>query len=39
MALKGNIGNADALDNLERNLRNTRLRVMSELAGIIKDFG
>ena len=39
MALKGNIGNVDALNNLEGNLRNTRLRVLSELTGIIKTFG
>lgn len=38
-ALDGNAGNTEALSNLERNLRNMRLRVLSELAGITKHFG
>jgi hypothetical protein len=37
-ALKG-VGNADALRELERNLRGARLKVLSELAGITKHFG
>lgn len=38
-ALEGNTGNAEALSNLERNLRSVRARVLSELAGITKQFG
>jgi len=38
-ALEGNVGNADALRNLEDNLRIKRVKVLSELAGITKAFG
>jgi hypothetical protein len=38
MAMKGNAGNPEALGNLERNLRNARVRILSELQGIIADF-
>jgi hypothetical protein len=38
-ALKGNVSNAEGLSNLERNLRNARVKVLSELAGITKAFG
>jgi hypothetical protein len=37
-ALKGNISNAEALSNLENNLRGARRTVLSELAGITKRF-
>ena len=36
MAMVGNEGNAQALQNLEHNLRNLRVRVLSELTGITK---
>ena len=38
-ALKGNSDHREALDNLERNLRNARVKILSELTGIIKNFG
>jgi uncharacterized protein YoxC len=37
MAMKGNAG--EALDNIERNLFVMRARILSELTGIIKNFG
>ena len=39
MALEGTKQNPEALVNLERNLRNTRVVILSELTGIIKHFG
>jgi hypothetical protein len=38
-AFKGNIGNAEALSNLENNLRGARRTVLSDLAGITNHFG
>ena len=39
MNLKANSSNSEALSNLERNLRNVRVRILSDLTGIIKNFG
>ncbi len=39
MALEGNKQDPEALVNLERNLRNVRVRILSELTGIMKHFG
>jgi hypothetical protein len=36
-AMKGNAG--EALDSVERNLFVMRLKILSELTGIIKNFG
>lgn len=38
-ALRGNVGNSEALSSLEGNLRGRRLKVLSELAEISKIFG
>jgi hypothetical protein len=38
MALKGS-SKPEALDNLERNLRNARFKILAELAGAAKSFG
>jgi len=35
MALKGNIGKPETLRDLERNLRNARVKILSELTGIV----
>jgi len=37
MALAGNAGNPSALDDLERQLRSLRARILSELAGILQN--
>ncbi len=39
MAVAGTTGNPQATDILERNLRNVRLSILSELAGISKHYG
>jgi hypothetical protein len=39
MALRGNKNNPEALEKLERNLRNVRVRILSEVTGIMKQFG
>lgn len=39
VALQGNKQNPEALDSLERNLRNVRVRILSDMTGIIKNFG
>jgi hypothetical protein len=36
--LKANAHNPDAMSNLERNLRNARVRIMSDLASIMTTF-
>jgi hypothetical protein len=39
MAKLGNSGNVQALDNLERNLRNARVMILSEFEGMKKRYG